>query len=69
MGLLPNLKSMPLEGNPLRLIRRDIVQRGTTQLLKYLRSKISAPINTFPGKRIYLFISVEFSFSVFLGKL
>ncbi|KAG7174435.1 Leucine-rich repeat-containing protein 40-like [Homarus americanus] len=49
LGLLPHLKSMPLEGNPMRLIRRDIVQRGTVQLLKYLRSRVSAPINTFPG--------------------
>ncbi|XP_045582047.2 leucine-rich repeat-containing protein 40 [Procambarus clarkii] len=49
IGLLPHLKSMPLEGNPMRLIRRDIVQRGTVQLLKYLRSRVSAPINTFPG--------------------
>lgn len=49
IGLLPHLKSMPLEGNPMRLIRRDIIQRGTVQLLKYLRSRVSAPINTFPG--------------------
>ncbi|XP_066963781.1 LOW QUALITY PROTEIN: leucine-rich repeat-containing protein 40-like [Macrobrachium rosenbergii] len=49
LGLLPHLKSVPLEGNPLRLIRRDIVQRGTVQLLKYLRSRVSAPVNTFPG--------------------
>ncbi|XP_050716360.1 leucine-rich repeat-containing protein 40-like isoform X2 [Eriocheir sinensis] len=49
LGLLPHLKSMPLEGNPMRLIRRDIVQRGTVQLLKYLRSRVSAPIHTFPG--------------------
>ncbi|XP_045102562.1 leucine-rich repeat-containing protein 40-like isoform X5 [Portunus trituberculatus] len=49
LGLLPHLKSMPLEGNPMRLIRRDIVQRGTVQLLKYLRSRVSAPVHTFPG--------------------
>ncbi|XP_069988037.1 leucine-rich repeat-containing protein 40-like isoform X3 [Penaeus vannamei] len=49
IGLLPHLKSMPLDGNPMRLIRRDIIQRGTMQLLKYLRSRVSAPVNTFPG--------------------
>ncbi|KAK7075658.1 Leucine-rich repeat-containing protein 40 [Halocaridina rubra] len=49
LGLLPHLKSLPLEGNPMRLIRRDIIQRGTVQLLKYLRSRVSAPVNTFPG--------------------
>lgn len=52
LGLLPHLKSMPLEGNPMRLIRRDIVQRGTVQLLKYLRSRVSAPVHTFPGELI-----------------
>ncbi|KAK4296726.1 hypothetical protein Pmani_030804 [Petrolisthes manimaculis] len=49
LGLLPHLKSLPLEGNPMRLIRRDIIQRGTVQLLKYLRSRVSASLNTFPG--------------------
>ncbi|XP_062920288.1 leucine-rich repeat-containing protein 40 [Mobula hypostoma] len=40
LGNLPKLKSLLLEGNPLRSIRRDITNRGTQELLKYLRSRI-----------------------------
>jgi hypothetical protein len=29
-----------LEGNPLRSIRRDIIQCGTTRLLKFLRERL-----------------------------
>ena len=36
LGTLPNLKSLPIEGNPMKAIRRDIIQRGTVGLLKYL---------------------------------
>ncbi|XP_060062385.1 leucine-rich repeat-containing protein 40 isoform X2 [Erinaceus europaeus] len=35
-----NLKFLALEGNPLRSIRRDILNKGTQEILKYLRSKI-----------------------------
>ncbi|XP_067893357.1 leucine-rich repeat-containing protein 40 isoform X3 [Heterodontus francisci] len=40
LGNLPKLKSLLVEGNPLRTIRRDIINRGTQELLKYLRSRI-----------------------------
>ncbi|XP_048457834.1 leucine-rich repeat-containing protein 40 isoform X2 [Rhincodon typus] len=40
LGNLPKLMSLLLEGNPLRSIRRDIINRGTQELLKYLRSRI-----------------------------
>ncbi|XP_062412276.1 leucine-rich repeat-containing protein 40 isoform X1 [Sardina pilchardus] len=40
LGNLPNLKSVSLEGNPLRGIRRDLLTKGTGELLKYLRSRI-----------------------------
>ncbi|XP_068020612.1 leucine-rich repeat-containing protein 40 isoform X1 [Melanerpes formicivorus] len=40
LGNLPQLKFLALEGNPLRAIRRDLLQKGTQELLKYLRSKI-----------------------------
>ncbi|KAF4079311.1 hypothetical protein AMELA_G00191740 [Ameiurus melas] len=40
LGTLPKLKSLALEGNPLRTIRRDILTKGTSELLKYLRSRI-----------------------------
>jgi len=37
LGFLPHLQSLQLEGNPLRSVRRDIIQCGTVRLLKYLR--------------------------------
>ncbi|KAJ7992904.1 hypothetical protein DPEC_G00266910 [Dallia pectoralis] len=40
LALLPNLKILTLEGNPLRGIRRDILTKGTNELLKYLRGRI-----------------------------
>ncbi|XP_069718086.1 leucine-rich repeat-containing protein 40 [Phaenicophaeus curvirostris] len=48
MGNLPQLKFLSLEGNPLRTIRRDLLQKGTQELLKYLRSKIQDDV-TSPG--------------------
>jgi hypothetical protein len=38
--LLPALKQLTLEGNPLKGIRVDILQRGTVELLRYLRGKL-----------------------------
>ncbi|XP_055470255.1 leucine-rich repeat-containing protein 40 isoform X2 [Psammomys obesus] len=35
-----HLKFLTLEGNPLRTIRREIIAKGTHEVLKYLRSKI-----------------------------
>ncbi|XP_074191043.1 leucine-rich repeat-containing protein 40 isoform X2 [Rhinolophus sinicus] len=35
-----HLKFLALEGNPMRTIRRDIINKGTQEVLKYLRSKI-----------------------------
>ncbi|KAL7984993.1 hypothetical protein Chor_003563 [Crotalus horridus] len=40
LGNLSKLKFLALEGNPLRAIRKDILQKGTQEMLKYLRSKI-----------------------------
>lgn len=34
------MKFLALEGNPLRTIRREIINKGTQEVLKYLRSKI-----------------------------
>ncbi|XP_061859809.1 leucine-rich repeat-containing protein 40 [Colius striatus] len=44
LGNLPQLKFLALEGNPLRAIRRDLLQKGTQEFLKYLRSKIQDDI-------------------------
>ncbi|XP_023194680.1 leucine-rich repeat-containing protein 40 isoform X3 [Xiphophorus maculatus] len=40
LSLLPNLKVLLLEGNPLRGIRRELLTKGTGDLLKYLRGRI-----------------------------
>lgn len=40
LGLLPSLSVLLLEGNPLRGIRRELLTRGTMELLKYLRGRI-----------------------------
>lgn len=40
LGILPHLKSVQLDGNPMKTIRRDIIARGTVGLLKYLRSRL-----------------------------
>lgn len=40
LGNLPNLKSLTLDGNPLRTIRRDLLNKGTQELLKFLRSRM-----------------------------
>lgn len=40
LGNLSEMKFLALEGNPLRTIRRDVLQKGTQEILKYLRSKI-----------------------------
>lgn len=40
---LQNLNSLLLDGNPLRGIRRDLLSKGTQELLKYLRGRIQVP--------------------------
>ncbi|KAJ8376445.1 hypothetical protein SKAU_G00070250 [Synaphobranchus kaupii] len=40
LGNMPKLKILALEGNPLRAIRRDLLTKGTNEILKYLRSRI-----------------------------
>ncbi|XP_034036635.1 leucine-rich repeat-containing protein 40 isoform X3 [Thalassophryne amazonica] len=40
VGLLPSLTTLQLEGNPLRGIRRDLLTKGSSELLKYLRGRI-----------------------------
>jgi Leucine-rich repeat (LRR) protein len=40
LGTLPHIKSLMVDGNPMKSIRRDIIQRGTVGLLKFLRMRI-----------------------------
>lgn len=49
MGNMSTLKSISLDGNPLRALRRDVVQKGTQAILKYLKSRIAAPISSTEG--------------------
>lgn len=57
MGAMEHLKSLVLDGNPLRSLRRDVVMRGTQAILKHLRSRIpeeekqdttDAPVTSLP---------------------
>ncbi|PKU69299.1 hypothetical protein MA16_Dca002569 [Dendrobium catenatum] len=41
LGLLdPHLQVLKLDGNPLRSIRRPVLDRGTKAILKYLKDKL-----------------------------
>ncbi|XP_073259571.1 leucine-rich repeat-containing protein 40-like [Porites lutea] len=57
MGTMEHIKSLVLDGNPLRSLRRDVVMRGTQAILKHLRSRIpeeekpdatDAPVTSLP---------------------
>lgn len=39
LGLHNNIKTLSLDGNPLKSIRRAIIEKGTEAILKYLRDK------------------------------
>lgn len=39
LSTLAHLVSLQLEGNPIRSIRRDIIQGGTARILKMLRDR------------------------------
>ncbi|XP_021915656.1 leucine-rich repeat-containing protein 40-like isoform X2 [Zootermopsis nevadensis] len=49
LGFLPHLQSVQLEGNPLRSVRRDIIQCGTTRLLRFLRERFKDEGNVNTG--------------------
>ena len=40
MGRMDHLQSFHLDGNPLRTLRREVINRGTAELLRYLLSRI-----------------------------
>ncbi|XP_076080866.1 leucine-rich repeat-containing protein 40-like [Mytilus galloprovincialis] len=40
MGTMTALKAVVLDGNPMKSIRRDIIMRGTTEIKKYLMSRM-----------------------------
>lgn len=39
IGLHKTLKTIQIDGNPLKSIRRPIIEKGTEAILKYLRDK------------------------------
>lgn len=41
LGAMEYIKAIVLDGNPMKTIRRDIINRGTQEVLKYLRSRIA----------------------------
>lgn len=41
MGNMEYLQSLHLDGNGLKTIRREIISKGTTELLKYFRGRIA----------------------------
>eukprot|EP00795_Rhopilema_esculentum_P004854 gene4854-21183_t len=43
VGNMENLKTLSLDGNPLRGIRRDVVAKGTQAVLAFLKSRIPLP--------------------------
>jgi Leucine-rich repeat (LRR) protein len=43
LGYSPRLKSLRVEGNPLKTVRRPIVEKGSATILEYLRNKAAAP--------------------------
>lgn len=40
--MAPGLRALLLEGNPLRNVRRAVLERGTEAVLAYLRDRIPA---------------------------
>lgn len=39
LGCMTNIKSLQLEGNPMRSLRKDLLLRGTKELLRYFRER------------------------------
>jgi Leucine-rich repeat (LRR) protein len=45
LSLIRSLNSIVLDGNPLRGVRRDIISKGTVEVLKYLKTRLSVTEN------------------------
>jgi len=41
LGVLSNLNKIVLEGNPMRAVRRNVIEQGTTAVLDFLRSRLT----------------------------
>ncbi|XP_069674996.1 leucine-rich repeat-containing protein 40-like isoform X2 [Periplaneta americana] len=62
VGFLPHLQSLQLDGNPLRSIRRDIIQCGTSRILKFLRERCKGEGNITVGSESNFTSSAEVKF-------
>lgn len=40
--IMPNLKHLIINGNPVKNVRRDIIQCGTVRILRYLRQGLDS---------------------------
>lgn len=49
MAVLSHLINLQLEGNPIRSIRRDIIQGGTVRILKTLRERAAQANEALPA--------------------
>jgi Leucine-rich repeat (LRR) protein len=43
LGRVKTIKSIVLDGNPIKSIRRDIIGRGTMAIMKHLRNRLGEP--------------------------
>lgn len=48
LAVLANLTNLQLEGNPIRSIRRDIIQSGTHRIMKTLRDRAAQSNESLP---------------------
>lgn len=46
MGLHKNLKNLQVDGNPLKMIRRAIIDKGSLGVMTYLRDKFNSDVDS-----------------------
>jgi len=44
LGTVRSIKSIVLDGNPIKTIRRDIISRGTVAIMQHLQNKLGTPL-------------------------
>lgn len=49
LGFLPSLKSVKLMGNKLKIIKRDVLEKGGKQMVEYLRERHPTPVKFTSG--------------------
>ena len=51
LGTLPKLQRIALDGNPLRSVRRDVIERGCEAVKAFLRTRAACLLYTSPSPR------------------